>query len=248
MKLLLNEKIKHRLVGLGIVLSICAILLPAVMKKSSQGLENSLNVKVKLPAKPQQPVVEMADEDQMFETIQVRHQKALADDLRPSHTDIKISTHPNSLEAENLESVAVKPAVNAAETTMRIASIEKLASTVDESNKLLNSADKKITRTHLPIHKKIASQSKTKKQLVTRKELYIVQLASFSQLNNAQSLVKKLQQQGYQANYLKTKNGKNAIFKVVVGRSTDKSTALKLKSQLAHSMHINGFVVNSKVS
>lgn len=71
MKLVIDEKLKHRLVGVAVVLSLGAIFLPAMMKKSSQRLENHFSVKVQLPPKPTTPNVAITNEKEMFETIKV---------------------------------------------------------------------------------------------------------------------------------------------------------------------------------
>jgi DedD protein len=89
---------------------------------------------------------------------------------------------------------------------------------------------------------------KNNSKAVTRKEVYAVQLASFSHLNNAQSLVNRLRAKGYKANYTKTANNRGAVYKVFAGNSPRKLDVLKLKTQLATAMQINGFVVNTGVS
>lgn len=71
MKLVIDEKLKHRLVGVAVVLSLGAIFLPAMMKKSSQRLENNFSVKVQLPPKPTTPDVAITDEKEMFKTIKI---------------------------------------------------------------------------------------------------------------------------------------------------------------------------------
>ena len=69
MKLVMDEKLKHRLIGLAVIISLGAIFAPAMMKKSSQRLESNFSVNVKLPPKPLAPDVVMTDEKEMFKTI-----------------------------------------------------------------------------------------------------------------------------------------------------------------------------------
>jgi DedD protein len=83
---------------------------------------------------------------------------------------------------------------------------------------------------------------------MNKKGLYAVQLASFSKLANAQALVTKLQRKGYKANYVKTVARNGTIYKVYAGHSPVKSDVVKLKTQLASAMQMNGFVVNTGVS
>lgn len=78
--------------------------------------------------------------------------------------------------------------------------------------------------------------------------MYAVQLASFSQLSNAQALVGKLNSKGYKAKFIRTSGKQGPVYKVYAGHSPRKVDALKLKSQLASAMQLNGFVVNTGVS
>ena len=52
MKLITDERVKHRLVGLAVILSIAAIFAPAIMKKSSQRFDENVSMSLELPARP----------------------------------------------------------------------------------------------------------------------------------------------------------------------------------------------------
>ncbi|MGC1182267.1 SPOR domain-containing protein [Legionella sp.] len=192
MKLVMNEKLKHRLVGFLVILSLGVIFLPAMMKKSSHHLESNFSVKVQLPPKPIPPQVAIIDEERMFKNIKV----ARAD--IPQASEIKVQS--NSIK-ENTVAFVSKPMVA-----------------------------------------NVASKSTVKR------EIYAVQLASFSQLENARALINKLQKKGYKANYTCVNNRKGAVYKVYVGHSPIKDNVVKLKNQLASVMQLNGFVVNTGVS
>src|SRR5262245_61755469 len=75
MKLELDEKVKHRLIGLAVILSIGAIFAPAIVKKSNQRFDGNVNVSVELPPKPLPPKIAMPDEKAMFGTVKVAHVK-----------------------------------------------------------------------------------------------------------------------------------------------------------------------------
>lgn len=71
MKLIMDEKVKHRLIGLAVIISLGAIFAPALIKKSSQSPESNFSVNVKLPPKPLPPDVVITDEKEVFKTIKV---------------------------------------------------------------------------------------------------------------------------------------------------------------------------------
>ncbi|KTD26170.1 Sporulation domain-containing protein [Legionella maceachernii] len=73
MKLVIDERVKHRLIGLAVILSIGAIFAPAIMKKSNQRIDGNVNVSVELPPKPLQPDVAIAEKNTLFENAKVAH-------------------------------------------------------------------------------------------------------------------------------------------------------------------------------
>lgn len=280
MKLEMDEKLKHRLIGLAVIISLGAIFAPAVMKKSSQNLDHNMSVNVKLPQKPIAPDVVLSDEKEVFKTIKVA----------------KVEIQPVSEERQLTELVKAEPVKSA---TLHDKQAEEIANAVNSQMKIepvhlaLNEAAshtaKKIVKKATiqsiaqskPIKKptnvalkqqkvapKVALLSKpiktrtqvartaTNKQLARvnkataiKRDIYALQLASFSQVTNAQALVNKLRVKGYKANFVKIPTGRgNAVYKVYVGHSPRKDDVMRLKTQLASAMQINGFVVNTGVS
>ena len=73
MKFVMDERIKHRLTGVVVIVSIAVIFLPAMMKKSNQHFEESISVSLKLPAKPVPPQVAIPNKKIMFESVKVAH-------------------------------------------------------------------------------------------------------------------------------------------------------------------------------
>ncbi|MCW8410377.1 SPOR domain-containing protein [Legionella sp. PATHC035] len=263
MKLVIDEKLKHRLVGVAVVLSLGAIFLPAMMKKSSQRLENNFSVNVQLPPKPTTPNVVMTNEKEMFKTIKVA--KIETPDLGQKGSDLGKEDFIQSIQ------VADNAAVQAAVPVAKAASLPKVASTpkVDAIAKpielALNNAANNVVKKQVkamptkpvrPVarvevkrnNKPNVAKANTKTTRLNKKDIYAVQLASFSQLNNAQALVNKLRSKGYKANYIKSNGRQGAIYKVYAGHSPVKSDVMKLKNQLASAMQLNGFVVNTGVS
>lgn len=227
MKLVMDERLKHRLVGIAVIVSLGAIFLPAIMKKSSQRLEGNFSVNVQLPPKPLAPHVAVTDEDQMFKTIKVSKKTNLdKEDFIPAVPVAQVETAPASIEPALAAKTAVKKEIKVA------------------ANKPVKSAVKAV-KAKVAVKPVIAKINKTP---TIKKGIYALQLASFSKLDNAQALVSKLQHKGYKANYTQVAGRKGLIYKVFVGHSPNKNNVLKLKNQLATAMQLNGLVVNTGVS
>lgn len=270
MKLVMNEKLKHRLVGISVILSLGAIFLPAMMKKSSQRLENNLSVNVQLPPKPVAPNVAVTDEEQMFKTIKIAKvniksatpQKAVKDDFiasAPEELDMpiaKVEPTPVAAEIEKPIELALNNAVQTTvhkEVKVVHAKVEKpivkpapVVKPVQVAAQQVIKSKVDVVKPKMPV-KPVVAQVVAKKPAVKR-EIYAVQLASFSKLTNAEALVHKLQGKGYKASYVRVAGRNGAIYKVYVGHSPIRDNVVKLKTQLASAMQLNGFVVNTGVS
>jgi len=244
MKLVLDEKLKHRLIGLAVVISLAAIFAPAVMRKSSQRLEHNFSANVQLPPKPKAPNVVVTEEKDVFKTIKV------------ARVDIPAVSHESHL-PELAKAQSIKATRSVAAVDSQITSVVELQSKPVQLA-LEDAAPapiKKIVTT--PVKQVVAQkQASAKTQKTTKiltkpattKDVYSVQLASFSRLSNAQSLVNRLKAKGYKANLIKIASRSGVVYKVSAGQLPHKEEALRLKTQLASAMQLNGFVVNTGVS
>ena len=75
MKLVMDERLKHRLVGLLVIISLSAIFVPGIVKKSNQRFDsvNAQVVSVRLPDKPPVLAVTVPDHKALFKRAQVAH-------------------------------------------------------------------------------------------------------------------------------------------------------------------------------
>ena len=71
MKFVMDERLKHRLTGVVVILSVAVIFLPAMMKKSNQHFEENNSVSLKLPVKPTPPIVAIPSKKVMFDSANV---------------------------------------------------------------------------------------------------------------------------------------------------------------------------------
>lgn len=245
MKLIIDERVKHRIIGLAVILSIGAIFAPAIMKKSNQRFDSNVSVSVELPPKPEQPKIALTEKKEMFETIKVAHVEIPDESDGQLPQSLPKSTPNNAKQVQSLK-LAASSVVNRME----------LPTTIAKNNSNLLSATKvaaikKVAKAAiLPTNMKpkaIAKNNRAVKPLTKRvvRNGYAVQLATFSKQSNADSLVAKLRKNGYIATANKIKTNTGVAYKVLVGQVDKKEQALALQKKLASIVQINGFIVST---
>lgn len=212
MKLVMDEKLKHRLIGLAVVISLGAIFAPAMLLKSNKNLDK-LSVHIALPPKPAAPDVVVTDEKELFKTVKVARVDIPA---IPTEQELPLAQNDSVAELPPVEPEIVKIAANSKTKAL----------------KPKNNTYAKPKHKTLPLKTTRAPAS----------QAYTVQLASFSKLTNAQLLVNQIQKKGYKAQLAKINTKQGLIYKVSVGRSANKAEVLHLKQQLASLTKLNGFI------
>lgn len=236
MKLMLDERVKHRLIGFAVIISLAAIFAPAIMKKSNQRFDKEIGMRVELPPKPELPKVAVADQKQLFKTVKIAHVQLPQATSAQESSQLAAIEHKIPLEAIAKEVdnnfLAPIPAVKKAEVAQ--SESETKAKTVDKTSLL--------SKKPAVIASKVIERKPI--LLALNQEIYSVQLASFARRENAQVLVNRLRAKGYTGKIVKISGKNGDQFKVYVGRSNKKEQALKLKNQLAAAMRLSGFVVS----
>ncbi|QRN03764.1 SPOR domain-containing protein [Legionella sp. MW5194] len=256
MKFTMDERVKHRLVGIAVILSVVAIFMPAIMKKSSQRFDDNVSMSVKLPPKPALPQVSMPEEKEMFKTVKVAHVDIppIDEEARPASTLAKaeplsqMNKGPvivaEEKPAKNAPAIAmadVKPAVVKTQAPpTRLTQIKKpaLVKPVSKPTPVQVAARK----TNPAVSKPLATAN------AVARYGYAVQLATFSQQRNAVALIARLKSKGYQARFNKVVDNKGTVYKVIVGNMKERQQAQKLQQQLASAIQLNGFIVTTRVS
>lgn len=242
MEIIKDERLKHRLVGLGVIISLAAIFLPAVLKQSQERIGDNLRVSVKLPHKPALPQVNIPASKIMFETIKVAHVDiASVNQSIPRYTTLA-RTKPAQA-PQHAVTVAVKKPVPASVLKSMpppVSQVEKVA---------LPAAVVKATAAPAPMVRNAPVRLPIKKpQMQVQRKQYGVQVATFSKPENAASLVTKLKDKGFLARSSPISTAKGTLYKVLVGSTIQRVQALRLQEQLAASMQLKGFVVSTEVS
>jgi len=224
MKFVIDDRMKHRVTGVVVMMSVLAIFLPAMMKKSNQHFEESLTVSMRLPDKPSLPKVAIPQQQAMFKTVKVAHV-----DIQPL---VESSHVPQIAKAEPL-------------TVRKASSLVVNAPVVPTPTKPQPVANHspEVAKAELP-----ASDVSTASILSMKQSSYAVQLASFAQQRNAELLVTKLRSKGYKATYNKQSSKNGAFYKVIVGQVNEKTEAVDLQKKMVSLVQLNGFVVKTGVS
>ncbi len=88
MKLIANERVKHRLTGLLVLLSLAVIFVPALIKKSTQRLGENMNFAIQLPPAPRAPQVEVPSKKIVFESVKIARVKVPLPPAKPLHSQL----------------------------------------------------------------------------------------------------------------------------------------------------------------
>lgn len=231
MKLVMDERVKHRLVGLAVIISIGAIFAPAIMKKSNQRFDNTVSMSVKLPPKPLLPKVAAKEEQKMFESVKVAHVEL------PSVRE----------DFQTVSSIAkAEPLTPVNETREPVAIAKNEVLNLDVSPKNIAKVKPRVTVfSKPPVVKKNEPISRVAKNKAVAKSGYAVQLATFTRQANAMTLMNRLKSKGYKPSLNKITTRDGVIFKVVVGQTTEREKAQLLQKQLASAVQIRGFIVET---
>lgn len=215
MKFVLDEHVKHRIIGIVVLLSIAALFVTTVMQKSTRNFEENMTLSVRLPAKPQVPKVAVSEEKTVFQSLKVAHVELPA---MPVVKPIQIA------KAEPLSTKSFVPSAMIPykkPTLINVASIAKLA----------------VKSAAVPVQRKLAKAAVAG----IKKQQYAIQLGSFSQQNNATSLVQRLKKQGFAA----MTNKQGAYYKVIVGQVFARDDALRLQKKLIANMQLKGILIKT---
>ena len=229
MKFVMDERVKHRLTGLVVILAIAAIFLPAMLKKSNQHFEENMNLSIRLPVKPIPPKVVITDKVALFQAVKVAH--------------VDVSTKiapPRELQIAKAEPLSIKSVVPPAPIVAKNPIAIK-APVVTKTPIVI-----KDPLVRAPVMKAAAATQKLVHSVALKKQMYAVQLASFVQQENAKSLVTRLRSKGYVASYNKFRGKQGEFYQVLVGQLNQKDEATTLQKKLAASLQLNGFVVIKK--
>ena len=270
MKVVIEEKVKHRLVGIAVILSVGVVFAPAVLKKSQRRFEDTVSVSVKLPPKPIAPQVSVRTPNTVFQTVKVARADAptvnaaakpvltisKAEPLSPATSSVK-HTLPVALQLDTRRETASPSNAKGLNTTHSVQTAQLETHRKGSADSAVVSdlavselpAIKSKSSVSQPSVPSVSQKPSAMKPLSASKTTYGVQLATFAVQSNAIALVNKLKTKGYPASFdkIEGKNGQT-YYKVIVGHASERQQAQRLQKQLSQAVQINGFVVSIGVS
>lgn len=83
MNLVKDERRKHQLIGVVVIIAIATLFVPAFLKNKHNGLDKELSLTVHLPPKPSRPSVVQPNEKERFKSVKVAHVDLTQEVLTP---------------------------------------------------------------------------------------------------------------------------------------------------------------------
>lgn len=243
MKMVLDERLKHRLVGLAVVLSLGAIFVPAIVKQSGSRFDDRKSMAIAIPAKPVAPQVKASNEPALFKRMTVAHVTlpSVQPELKPVATLAR--AEPLSQMNDAPKPVAVEPVretVTVAETQPAIApQPSRIPPTPVMSAKPVTVS---VAAKKQPPPPRVTVAQKPQK--IVQKG-FAVQLGMFTQQRNATALVARLKSKGYKAWMVKVNNKNGTAYRVLAGQTQQRQDAQRLQQRLAVSERVSGYIVAS---
>ena len=215
----MDERVKHRLTGLVVLVSIAIIFVPAMVKKSTQRLGEKINVAVILPMKPTLPRVTVVNEKKVFDAVKVAKVDPVSQvlPLRSEIARVKVPAKRILLSQVPAVAMLKKPL-----------------------------APPPVPEAPATLPQRIAPLGLHRVEAI-KEGGYTIQLASFAQRQNAELLVKRLRGYGHHASYSESHSRQGHVFKVTVGPMTRRDEALLLRQKIAEQLQLKGFLVKTVV-
>lgn len=211
----LEEKMKHRIVGIAVLLSIMLVIFPAMVKKSNQQLNNNMEYAVNMPAKPDFPAVDATKAKTLFNAVK--------------EARVELPTV-----VKNPNAVTVAKAEPLSEHVVTYSILQKTPVLGKQTKPVFT----KTVEPTLVAKNKPAAKPVTP-TVAVKKPVFSVQIASFNSKSNAETLVQSLNQKGFKATYDK----QGAMFRVLVGQVDQLEQAKLLQEQLSSSTRMSGFII-----
>ncbi|MGQ3891131.1 SPOR domain-containing protein [Legionella sp. CNM-4043-24] len=245
MKLVMDERLKHRLVGLAVVISLGAIFAPAILKQSNQRFDDKRALSVKLPSRPEAPKVVSKNEAALFKRMTVAHVELPSVKDEPKPTTSLARAEPLSQMDDELKPMLAETVKEPAVVSLSVAE-KKEEPVLEPKRAVIAPVIVKKAAVVSAVAKKAPARavaSVKKAPVNNNKKSYAVQLGTFSQQKNAVTLVARLKSKGYRSFMVKSSTAKGTVYRVLVGQANERKEASVLQQKLARVEQVKGFVV-----
>ena len=227
----MSTRLKHRLLGLVVILLAVAILLPLLFRNSSSDQTKALVTQI--PTPPQPSNIRFVEPSQNQAIAALASKPELSDSSQSQDSSSKAAESDGDLKnqvAVATQSPVAPPAVEKSTVAPVIKKAQKPSAKVVEARKksVKQPASKKTVQASRPVDTGSVRTMKPMVQNVLKSEpslmglntprAWVIQLASFSEVSNADRLVNRLRGQGYNAyDRVTTSSSGQRIVRVFVG-------------------------------
>jgi DedD protein len=246
----MDEKLKHRLIGLAVIISLFIIVIPFFIKKNQPDLTDLATLNIEQPtAAPTKPDLAMEPVTIDFAAAQVAQVDVNSTPARakPAPTPTMVASVPTKKikpERETLpiyqeEETMLPSDVDPDYIPGEIMPIEpmQLGPVAPESADEPMPTDPGISPQR--VNEELSSDARPKPQ-----GEWIVQLGSFANRTNADALLAKLQKQGFNAFIESTANSQGSrINRILVGPQVNKQQAQQTAQALEQAVQLKGIVI-----
>jgi DedD protein len=219
------EQAKYRLTGGIILILIAVVVMPNLMRKSNQRFEENLSMHLQVPPRPASPSLNIPTAQQVFKKIK-----------------------PVEVDAPKVAKREVQMNLDKAHHLNYASYVSHIPEPVEITPKAqMVKSEPEVQKKNIVFTPEVKIEVRPKKLVPTKQnegnKLYAVQLASFSHLENANFLIKRLKKLGYTAQSSQLSGKSGPIYQVSVGKLSDRQKAIALQKQLAQNLQIEGLII-----
>ncbi len=233
-----DKTLQKKLVGAAVLIALAVIFLPMLFDGKKD--EAPVSMQIKIPPKPTYDIPNRLDREQPAVAAQAPVEA-------PPVQTIEIATEPAAVDAKGEQQAAkASPAATVGQPPQR-AAVEPPVEQKPIAKPKPPKADKKpVAKVEKPKAAKVASKPAASKpsRSAAGGAGFVVQVGSFSQKANADTLTIKLQAKGFPAFVEGTKAGGKSIYRVKVGPRPTREAADDLRQRLIDKQRLEGIIVS----
>jgi DedD protein len=240
----MDEKLKHRLIGLAVIISLFIIVIPFFIKKNQPDLTDLATLHIEQPAaaptKPDLAMEPVAIDFAAGQVAQVNVDNTPAQTMvSSSRPEKKIKPERETLPVYQEEETMLPSDVDPDYVPGEVMPIEpmQLGPVAPESADEPMPTDPGISPER--VNEELSSDARAKPH-----GEWIVQLGSFANRANADVLLAKLKKQGFNAFIESAANSQGTrINRILVGPQVDKQQAQQIAQELEQAVQLKGIVI-----
>jgi len=236
----MQTKTKHRIIGGIVLLAIVAIFLPLLFHNSRPSMDLKLSTQV--PSPPAKPEVQL-------QLPALDNAKGKASDQNEHPQSVKAAAQETPAITQHILNTAPAPAI-APKAAKEITKAHSKEATPKIRKKSLPKARSQAVTTTKIVKRVAAAKTKPAKFRKARQtllqssvpEAWTIQVASFTNLENAKRLVKRLRDKGFDVYTRQSQLRQGTITRVFVGPIINQAKVKEMMKQLKQQFRLKGVI------